>query len=66
MIVAAIGEYLYWKVRGGGTGPVDYAGGPGEVDSRPLMTPKSAQTGFRVKFGPPCTTYDSTALGGER
>lgn len=34
MIVAAIGEYLYWKVRSEGTGPVDYAEGVGvEVES---------------------------------
>ncbi|MGW0889363.1 hypothetical protein ACWDYA_14550, partial [Micrococcus luteus] len=31
MIVAAIGEYLYWKVRSEGAGPVDYAEGVGEA-----------------------------------
>lgn len=36
MIVAAIGEYLYWKVRSGGAasgepGPVDVAHGPSDV-----------------------------------
>ncbi|EBV8529267.1 hypothetical protein AVE44_30220, partial [Salmonella enterica subsp. enterica serovar Typhimurium] len=31
MIVAAIGEYLYWKVRSEGAGPVDVAHGRSAV-----------------------------------